>query len=249
MGSRDRGPTLGARSRAGDEQPTRPEAPKRSTFEPIQKKSSESGLHELGSRDPVDSILRSYLTEPTRPAMRAVPGSPPTPGSSSLPAGVPSWAPTSPPARRDSVELDISEALEDDRITDCTGILNVHRAPGEPLVTTAYGCTFLYYCDLRHDQTMFLFPSLRPRYLNWVEWTRYDSTSLRADATRVVRRAASAARHRDADRVWLFLRADPRLAYVQRELEGRFSPVPGTAIRIRNLSLMAYEVGNEALGP
>jgi mannosyltransferase len=120
-------------------------------------------------------------------------------------------------------------------------VLEDHRAPDEPVITTAFDCSLIYYSGLRHGDTLTLYPSAAEPYLGWVDWSRYDQASLDADAAGVVRWAMDRARRTDSKRVWLLLHPDPRYAAIASELATRMTLAGETDFGYLGMILRVYE--------
>ncbi len=117
-----------------------------------------------------------------------------------------------------------------------------HRRPHEPLITTAFDCSFIHYSHLRHDETLFLYPSKTEPYLGWVNWGRYDLSRLVSDAVAVADRATARARGSGAERVWLLLHPDQRYAPIADELDRRLMLSGEVDFGFLGVTLRVYEM-------
>lgn len=120
-------------------------------------------------------------------------------------------------------------------------VVNAHRSVDEPLITTAFDCSLIYYSDLRHGDTLSLYPSATEPYLGWVDWSRYDQASLDLDAAEVAGRAVDRARQTESGRVWLLLHPDPRYAAIAAELASRMTLASETDFGFLGMTLRVYE--------
>ena len=119
--------------------------------------------------------------------------------------------------------------------------LDAHRAPDEPVITTAFDCSLVYYSALRHGDTLLLYPSATEPYLGWVDWSRYDRASLELDAAGVARQAVERARHSESGRLWLLLHPDPRYAAIAPALAAKMTPAGEIDFGHLGIVLRLYE--------
>ena len=120
-------------------------------------------------------------------------------------------------------------------------LVEAQRGEGEPLITTAFDCSLVYYTDLRHGGTLVLYPSATEPFLGWVDWSRYDPAALEADADAVALQAMDRARQSESGRVWLLLHPDPRYAAIATALARRMSLAGELDFGYLGIKLMAYE--------
>jgi 4-amino-4-deoxy-L-arabinose transferase-like glycosyltransferase len=120
-------------------------------------------------------------------------------------------------------------------------VLDAHRVPDEPVITTAFDCSLIYYSGLQHGDTLLLYPSATEPYLGWVDWGGYDRASLERDAAEVAQRAVARASRTDSSRVWLLLHPDPRYAAIAAALDTMMAPAGEFDFGHLGMTLKVYE--------
>lgn len=120
-------------------------------------------------------------------------------------------------------------------------VLDAHRVPDEPVITTAFDCSLIYYSGLQHGDTLLLYPSATEPYLGWVDWGGYDRASLERDAAEVAQRAVERASRTDSSRVWLLLHPDPRYAAIAAALATTMAPAGEFDFGYLGMTLRVYE--------
>jgi 4-amino-4-deoxy-L-arabinose transferase-like glycosyltransferase len=128
-------------------------------------------------------------------------------------------------------------------------LLDSHRADGEPVITTAFDCSLIHYTDLRHGELLMLYPSATEPYLGWVDWSRYDTTLLEADADEVSLQAMQRARQSASGSVWLLLRPDPRYAAIANALARRMTRSGELDLGHLGMKLAVYKPISPRLDP